>query len=232
MDLAIASRDPDREAIARLREYGIRVHRIEADVSVEAQVQRMVSSAVEVFGALDCYVNNAAWAWHEPITKLSTRGLANTMRTNLYACIWACREVAKHMIRRRQGSIAVVGSTAAFTPQATEASYRISKTGLMAYVEVLAGELAPFGIRANMVVPGHFTTRMTTGMSAHHTAMVRAQIPLRRVGEPEEVGNAVALLLSDGLAGYTTGSKIVVDGGLHLRPLPSFSDEELVALNL
>jgi 3-oxoacyl-[acyl-carrier protein] reductase len=230
-NLAIASRNPDQTAIAALRSYGVRVLDIKADVSKEDQVERMVRTAIEELGGLDAYVNNAAWTWHQPATKVTTEFLENTMRTNLYACIWSCREVARHMISRRQGSIVIIGSTAAYTPQATETSYRVSKVGLMAYKDVLAIELAPFGIRVNMVIPGYFPTRMTAGLEGEHEEMLFAEIPLRRAGDPTEVGVMAAMLLSDRLASYTTGTSVLVDGGLHLRPLPSFSDEELIALN-
>ena len=232
VNLAIASRKPDQEAIRKLRDHGVRVVDIKADVSKEDQVRHMVGAAIEEFGALDSYVNNAAWTWHQSATKVTTEFLDNTLHTNLYGCIWTCREVAKHMVARRQGSIVIIGSTAAYTPQATETSYRVSKVGLMAYSEVLAVELAPFGIRVNMVIPGHFETRMTGGIDEDDLAMIRSQVPLRRFGNAAEVGFMVALLLSNRLASYTTGSSIIVDGGLHLRPLPSFSDEELIAINL
>lgn len=232
VNLAIASRNPDQTAIGKLREHGVRVVDIRADVSQEDQVERMVRAAIDQLGALDSYVNNAAWTWHQPATKVTTAFIENTMRTNLYACIWACREVATHMIARQKGSIVIIGSTAAYTPQATETSYRVSKVGLMAYKDVLAIELAPFGIRVNMVIPGHFVTRMTAGIDEEHLAMLHSEIPLRRSGTATEVGVMAAVLLSNRLASYTTGSSILVDGGLHLRPLPSFTDEELIALNI
>jgi NAD(P)-dependent dehydrogenase (short-subunit alcohol dehydrogenase family) len=83
-----------------------------------------------------------------------------------------------------------------------------------------------------MVIPGHFETRMTSGIDDEALEMLHAEIPLRRSGKPTEVGVMVALLLSERLASYTTGSSILVDGGLHLRPLPSFTDEELRELNM
>jgi len=231
VNLAIASRHPDEEALRALQTHGVRVRAIPADVSKEDEVRRMVASAVEAFGALHAYVNNAAWSWHEPVTKLTARGLENTMRTNLFACFWACREVARHMIARRSGAICIVGSTAEFTPQGGEASYRASKLGLRGYMESLAVELAPFGVRVNMVVPGHFVTRLTAGVPADTLARLVEEIPLGRTGDPEEVGAMTAVLLSNRLTPYTTGAAVTVDGGLHLRPLKMLSREELASLN-
>jgi NAD(P)-dependent dehydrogenase (short-subunit alcohol dehydrogenase family) len=104
--------------------------------------------------------------------------------------------------------------------------------GLKMFVETLAIELAPFGIRVNMLTPGHFPTRLTSRIPAHMEAKLKAEIPLRRFGNPDECGAAAALLLSDRLSGYTTGADIVVDGGLSLRPVPMFTDEEIMSMNL
>ena len=231
VDLAVASRHPDPAALDELRRFGVRVVGIAADVSQEEQVKHMVRTAIADLGRLDLYVNNAAWAWHQPITRLDTQSWLNTLNTNLSACVWACREVARHMIPRRQGSILIVGSTAMVTPLYRETAYRVSKTGLRAMMEVLALELAPYQIRVNMVVPGHFITRMTSGFVGEPLEALKRQIPLRRTGEPDEIGPAAVLLLSDKLSPYTTGTYLLVDGGLHLHPLPLFTDEEILQMN-
>jgi 3-oxoacyl-[acyl-carrier protein] reductase len=98
-------------------------------------------------------------------------------------------------------------------------------------MESLSTELAPFGIRVNLLVPGHYPTRLTAGITETQEQNLKGEIPLRRFGKPEELGPAAVLLLSDKLSAYTTGSQLVVDGGLHLRPLRFNSDEELRALN-
>ena len=103
--------------------------------------------------------------------------------------------------------------------------------GLKMYMETLAIELAPYGIRVNQITPGHFRTPLTAGISPHVENIMKTQIPLRRIGNPEEIGHAAAFLLSDRLSPYTTGSDIVVDGGLSLRPLPIYSEEEVQKMN-
>lgn len=99
-------------------------------------------------------------------------------------------------------------------------------------MEILAIELAPFGIRVNMLTPGGFRTKLTEKFDPVQEEIVRQEIPLRRWGNPEELGAAAVLLLSDKLSSYTTGSELVVDGGLRLRPLPMYSDEEIRQINL
>jgi NAD(P)-dependent dehydrogenase (short-subunit alcohol dehydrogenase family) len=132
VNLAIASQNPSEDVLAELRSSGVEVFAIRADVSKEDQVINMVRQAISHFGSLDHYINNAAWEWHEPVTRLTTEALMNTINTNLISCVLACREVARHMIERKQGSILIVGSTASLHPLYKEASYRISKTGLIA----------------------------------------------------------------------------------------------------
>lgn len=232
MNLAIASRNPDNTAIEELRGYGIDTLRVTADVSKEEQVIRMVAETISHFGHLDHYVNNAVWEWHEPVTQLTTEAWMNTMRTNLSACVWACREVSRHMIQREKGSILIVGSTASMAPLYKEASYRVSKTGLIAYGEVLAIELAPYNIRVNMLIPGPFVTRITEAFFAgEKSEVLRRIVPMKRIGQPEECGPAAVLLLSDKLSSYTTGSMLVIDRGLRLRPIEMYTDEDILAMN-
>lgn len=232
VDLAIASRNPDPEVIAELGGKGVRCVRIEADVSQEDQVQAMVAQAINELGHLDFYVNNAAWAWHQPVTKIDSDSWYKTINTNLSACVWACREVCKHMIARGRGSIVIIGSTARLTPSYRETAYRISKTGLRIYTENLAIEMAPYGIRVNMVTPGHFQTRLTSHTTPEVEQKMLELIPARRFGNPVEIGYAVAMLLSDRLSSYTYGADLRVDGGLGIYPLPLLSEEEVRNLNL
>lgn len=231
VNLAVASRNPDPTALDALRANAVEVVAIPTDVSQEDQVNSMVRSAIDHFGHLDMYINNAAWTWHESITRFTTESFMKTINTNLAAGLWACREVSRHMIERRQGSVLIVGSTATFTPLYQESSYRISKTGLKVFAEVLALELAPYGIRVNTLIPGYFPTRLAAGITDEAQEILVSQIPLRRPGKIEEVGAQAVVLLSDKLSGYTTGAFIVIDGGLQLRPLPYYADDELLALN-
>ncbi len=232
VNLAIASRRPTEEALVELRTYGVEVFPIKADVSKEDQVVSMVEQAVSHFGRLDHYVNNAAWEWHEPVTQLTTEAWMNTLNTNLSSCVWACREVSKHMIARKQGSILIIGSTASLHPLYKEASYRVSKTGLIAYSEVLAIELAPYHIRVNTIIPGAFVTRITEAFfSGEKSETLKRDVPLKRIGDPDECGPASVLLLSDRLSSYTTGALLVIDGGLRLRPHQMYSESDILEMN-
>lgn len=231
VDLAIAGQQETPEILQELSRHGGKAVFHKFDVSEEPQAVAMVQWAIENLGAIDLFVNNAAIALHEPVTRLTTAKLFKTLETNLASCVWAGREVAKHMISRRTGCILITGSTVRFCPSYTETAYRISKMGLKMYMETLAIELAPFGIRVNMLTPGHNRTALTAGVSPAIETKMKSEIPLRRLGNPSECGAAAVLLLSDRLSSYTTGADLVIDGGLSLRPLPIRSDEEIWKLN-
>jgi len=102
---------------------------------------------------------------------------------------------------------------------------------LKMYMETLAIELAQFGIRVNMLTPGHFPTRLTAKVSPDRERLLKREIPQRRFGSPAECGYAAAFLLSDQLSSYTTGAELFIDGGLSLRPLPLLGEQEISVLN-
>lgn len=192
----------------------------------------MVAEAIGGLGHLDCYINNAAWTWHQPITRIDAESWHKTLDTNLSAAVWATRDVCQHMIARRSGSIVIIGSTVRFFPSYRETAYRVSKMGLKMLMQNLAIEMAPYGIRVNMVTPGHYQTRMTSGISERVEKTMLDIIPAHRFGDVAEVGNAVAFLLSDRLSGYTYGADIVIDGGLTLHPLSIYTQDEIKGFNL
>ncbi|MBI2844078.1 MAG: SDR family oxidoreductase [Armatimonadetes bacterium] len=232
VNLAIASRNPDEAALDQVRAKGVEVTRIAADLSKEEEVLRMVKEAIAGLDHIDFYINNAAWTWHQPITKIDSESWYKTLNTNLSSCLWACREMSKYMISRRSGSIVIIGSTVRFIPAYKETSYRISKVGLKSLMQNLAVELAPHGIRVNMVTPGHYKTRMTGNIPDEIEEKLKGVIPLHRFGNPVEVGHAVAFLLSEKLSGYTTGGDLVIDGGLSMLPLRFMSEQEIHDMNL
>src|SRR6478672_6259153 len=184
VNLTVADIEPDDTALEQLRNAGVSIHFVQTDVARESEVIDLVRNAETEMGGIDLFVNNAARAFHEPVTRVTSDAFFASLNTNLASCVWACREISRSMIDRRRGSILIVGSTVRICPAYTEASYRISKTGLKMYLETLAIELAPFGIRANMLTPGHHVTRLTAGISPQREQKVKQEIPMRRFGDP------------------------------------------------
>ena len=229
--VAIADLNPRPEVVAEIAGAGVRAHGIRADIADESEVVRMVAEAAAALGGLDLYVNNAAGAWHEALTHVTRAAFEKTMATNVAASVFACREVAKRFIPRRRGAILAICSTAPVSAQPRETAYRASKAALKAHIEVAAVELAPFGIRVNLLTPGATDTPFVADAPAAQRARALHAVPLRREARPEEMAPAAVFLLSDRLAGYITGAELVVDGGLRLRPIFAGSDDDLAALN-
>ena len=141
------------------------------------------------------------------------------------------REVARVFVAQKRGSILAVGSTATVSAQPRETAYRASTAALKAHIEVAAVELAPFGIRVNLLTPGGTDTPFVADAPAAQRARAIREIPLRREARSEEMAPAALFLLSERLAGYITGTELIVDGGLRHRPIFGGSDDDLAALN-
>lgn len=231
VSLALADIQSASETAQAARQRGVDAHVLEVDVSDCEQARAMVREAAKALGVIDLFVSAAAVAEHEPATVVSPEAWRRTLATNVEAAVWAGGKVARLMLQRGTGSILFVGSTAVLNPLYREASYRASKAALKAYAEVLAIELAPAGIRVNMLTPGAVDTPFTRGMSERQRETIERAIPLGRQALPAELAPTAVLLLSDALSPYTTGADVVVSGGLHLRPLPILSPSEIHALN-
>ena len=216
--ITIADLHPDAETLAAIRALGVRAESLTVDVRREEQVVGMVEQTVAAFGALDLYVNNAGRHWHEPVSRITTENWTNTLDTNLTACMWACREVVRHMIGRRQGSILIVTSTITLNPGYREAAYRAAKLALKGYAETLALELGPYGIRVNTLAPGIIQTALAANVrqvldDPALAPQLLGAIPIGRIGVPEDCGRVAAMLLSEAVSRYVTGAEVVVDGG-------------------
>ncbi len=227
--VAIASRSEHPESLDRIKAHGVDAIWIPADVSREDDIIRMVAQACDRLGGLDLYVNNAAGTWHEPITRLTSEAWRRTLDTNLTACAFACREVGRRFVAQRGGSILIIGSVASHTVLYQEAAYRVSKTGLTALMQLVALELAPYGIRVNQISAGGTLTRLVAQLPPNQTD--GHELPLRRFAQPDEYGGTAVLLLSDRLSPFTTGAEFVVDGGLCIRPMNVYTDAQIFDFN-
>lgn len=235
-NVAIVGRRPEPETLAELSRLGVRAWSLSADLGRERDVISMVDEAVERMGSVDLFVGAAGAHWHEPVTKLTEANIMKTLRLNLISNMIGCRELARPMIARGSGSILLVASTIQYMAAYRESSYRVSKVGLRVYAETLALELAPFGIRVNVLSPGVFPTKLSARLQERlrdpaFRERLLGSIPMRRLGDPSECGEIAAFLLSDRVASYITGGDFVVDGGFRLRPMALIDDDEILLMN-
>jgi glucose 1-dehydrogenase len=198
----------------------------QANVADEAAVESMFAAAVKEYGAVDIVVANAGLQRDSPIDQMSLDDWRTVIDVNLtgqFLCARAAvREFKRHGLRpvsRALGKIVHVSSVHEVIPWGGHANYAASKGGVMMLMKTLAQELAPQKIRVNSVCPGAIRTPINR--EAWETPEAYAQlcklIPQRRIGEPEDIGRAVAWLVSD-QADYVTGLSMFVDGGMLLYP--------------
>jgi NAD(P)-dependent dehydrogenase (short-subunit alcohol dehydrogenase family) len=189
---------------------------VHCDVSDAASMDAAVAAA-DQFGGIDVMVNNAGIVGPaHPVVSLDEADFDQVIAVNLRGTFLGCRSAGRRMSARGSGSIVNVASVAALMGSRTSAAYTASKAGVHLMTTTLAFELGSQGIRVNSVLPGVIATHMT--MKDRHWAAAAAdattaKVPLGRLGQPEDVANAVVYLASD-LASYITGSALTVDGGL------------------
>jgi len=221
-----------------IRKLGQNVFVMEVDVSDEDQVTRFVQAAIGELGSVDIFVSNAGIIEWEPVTKITLECWNRILAVNLTGAMLCAREVARHMVEKRKGVMLFTSSTIQYNPAYKEAAYRVSKTGVQVFAETAAIELAPYGIRVNTVSPGLINSPNWAKGVLQKAANdpqtgegFMGNIPMGRLGVPEDVGAAYAFLASD-LASFGTGANIVLDGGFTLRPLVLVSQDEITKMNL
>ncbi len=186
---------------------------VKADVADMSSVQEMTNQALESWGKIDILVNNAA-IWNESsIDMMSDAVLEETMSINFTGTLNCIRAIIPTMLKQQSGSIINISSTAAQRGEAFHSHYAASKGAVTSLAKSLASELGPKGIRVNSVCPGWTYTDMTSAVfSGGNDSVILETIPLRRIGEPEDVAAAVLFLASDD-ASYITGVSLNVNGG-------------------
>jgi 3-oxoacyl-[acyl-carrier protein] reductase len=218
-DLILSARNENQlnEVAAEIEKLGRRVKTVCVDVTSKEQVDNMMQNIVPAFGGVDIFVNNAGITVMKRIIDTLPEDIDNIFDTNLKGAIYFLQNAAKLMLRQgRGGSIIIVTSINAIAPLPSQAFYSSTKAALEAIMKCLAADLAKEGIRVNSVAPGAIATDMNSHFTPEVAQTVAAKIPLGRIGEPDEIGDAVAYLASDA-ARYITGSTIVADGGYLLR---------------
>ena len=213
-----------REAASDLEGRGTKVAWMEIDLTREGAPEELVSRCVDEFGSIDILVNNAGIYPQTPMLEMTPELFDRVYTLNLKALAFTSQAAAKAMIEEGAGGAIVnIGSIDSFHPSMVGlAAYDASKGGVLMFTKNLALELAPHGIRVNMVAPGGIATPgvskplagsgMTPEQMDQMIATFTSLIPMKRFGEPGEIGTA-AVFLASPAAGYVTGTSLVVDGG-------------------
>lgn len=206
-----------QKVVEEIEKNGGEAIAIKCDVSKKGEVDEMINKTVEKWSKIDILVNNAGICQFKPFLDLTEEEWDRTLNINLKGYFLCAQAAAKEMAKQKSGVIVniasvTMGQQGIGFPNIVH--YCASKGGIAAMTEALAVELAPYNIRVNAVSPGMIETPMIDPIKKDPKQMevMLAKIPLRRVGNPEEVSNLVLFLASDE-SSYMTGSVVVIDGG-------------------
>jgi 3-oxoacyl-[acyl-carrier protein] reductase len=183
------------------------------DVSVPADVLKLVGTVEQQFGSLDILVNNAGITKDNLMLRIKDDDWDAVLDSNLRSAFLAIRAASRGMMKRRWGRIVNISSVVGLTGNKGQTNYAASKAGLIGLTKSVAKELASRNILCNAIAPGFIETDMTGEMNEEARTMMAGQIPLARLGTPADIAWSAAFLCSE-YASYITGQVLVVDGGL------------------
>lgn len=213
--VVISGRNGERaqQVAAAIQEAGGEAIAVQADVSHMEDAQRLVKETLERWGRIDILVNNAGITRDNLLLRMSEEEWDTVLQVNLKGAFNCTKSVTRQMMKQRQGRIINITSVVGQMGNAGQANYAASKAGLIGFTKSVARELASRNITCNAVAPGYIQTDMTAALDDAVKDSLKQQIPLGRLGTPEDVARVVAFLCSDDAA-YITGQVINVDGGM------------------
>lgn len=201
--------------VAAMKEKGHEIMAIQADVRSKEAADKAVNDVVEAWGSIDILVNNAGIIRDTLLALMDSEKWQDVIDTNLTSVFNFCQAATRPMMSQRYGRIINMSSVAADVSNPGQANYAASKGGVEGFTRCIATELAKRGVTANAVAPGFIETDMTEAVVEAAGKEIKKKIPVRRLGTPEDIANAV-LFFAQESSSYVTGQILKVDGGLTL----------------
>ncbi len=201
--------------VAEIKTLGGEAVAVVGDVAVEADANNLIEQAVATYGRVDVLVNNAGITRDGLLLRMKNDDWDAVLDTNLKGAFLCIRAAAKFMSKQRSGRIINISSVVGEMGNAGQANYCASKAGLLGLTKSVARELARRNVTVNAITPGFIVTDMTEQMTDKAREAMTEQIPLGRLGEADDVANAVLFLASD-QSSYITGQVLGINGGMYM----------------
>jgi len=203
------------ETAKEIETMGQRAMAIKVDVANSGDVERMVETVMGSFGRIDILVNNAGIARDRLILRMTEEDWNAVLDINLKGTFNCTKAIVKHMSKQRSGKIVNIASVVGEMGNAGQANYSASKAGVIGLTKTVAREFAQRGINVNAIAPGYIQTPMTDVLPEKAKEELKRMIPLERLGQPEDVAEAVLFLVSEA-SNYITGHVLNVNGGIYM----------------
>jgi 3-oxoacyl-[acyl-carrier protein] reductase len=213
--VAAARGDNAKNTVDEITAIGGKAEMVSADMTDTASLEQLVAGVLERHGRIDVLVSNAGITRDQLLLRMKRADWDEVIATNLTAAFTLCQAVLKPMLKQRSGRIVAISSVVGQVGNAGQANYAASKAGLIGFCKSVAREVASRNITANVVAPGLIETDMTRTIGGDAQKDWSSQIPLGRVGSPDDVAAAVCFLASDE-ASYITGQVLGVNGGMFM----------------
>jgi 3-oxoacyl-[acyl-carrier protein] reductase len=204
-----------QETVQEIEALQVRSLAIKANVADVSAAEQMVKETVDKLGKIDILVNNAGITRDNVLLRMKPEEWDQVMEVNLKGTYACTRAALKFMFRQKNGRIVNIASITGLMGNAGQANYSASKAGIIGFTKAVAREYATRGITVNAVAPGFIDTAMTQAIPEKERETLTRQIPMERLGTPDEVAAAVYFLVSD-LSRYITGQVINVNGGMYM----------------
>jgi len=216
-DVVVADLDANRceETVARVQELGRKAMAVSVNVGDWDQVKGMIDRVQKDWERIDILVNNAGITRDGLLLRMKEEDWQSVLQVNLTGTFFCVKAVLPMMSRQRSGRIVNIASIVGAIGNIGQANYAASKAAVIGLTKTVAREYASRNITVNAVAPGFIDTAMTQDLSAETKEALLNQIPLKRLGQPSDIADAVSFLSSE-KAGYITGHVLHVNGGMHM----------------
>ena len=204
------SEEEGKKLQQELEEQNFKLEIVKADVSKREDVKKLVEYTIEKHGKIDILINNAGISEYKLFTDETDEDWDKLINTNLYSAFAMSQEVIPNMVHNKKGCIINISSIWGIVGGSLEVLYSISKAGLDGMTKALAKELGPSNIRVNSIAPGMINTKMNSKFTEKEIEEIKEEIPLERLGNPQDIAKCVKWLIDDN---YTTGQVISINGG-------------------